>query len=215
MKAVVAGGTGLIGSFLIDWLKRDDEIEAVTAITRREESHEGKVFWKKADLGNIEELKTAFRDADLCFCCLGTTMKNAGSKAAFRKVDYEYVLNLAQAAKAEDCESFSVVSAIGSDAKSSFFYNQVKGEMEQGLEKIGFERLHIFQPSILLGPRTEKRLGEKLGIIGMKAISPILLGGMSKYKPIQASKVAQAMLHYAKSPEMGIRRYSYDEIMAV
>lgn len=215
MKAVVAGGTGLIGSFLIDWLKRDDEIEAVSAITRRKESKEGKISWQNADLGNPGELEAACRDADLCFCCLGTTMKNAGSKAAFREVDYEYVLNLAQAAKAEGCESFSVVSAMGSDAGSSFFYNRVKGEMERDLEKVGFRSLHIFQPSILVGPRTEKRLGEKLGIIGMKTISPLLIGGMRKYKPIQASQVAKAMWHYAKSPESGIRRFRYDEINSV
>lgn len=214
MKAVVAGGTGLIGSFLIDLLKKDERIASVTAITRHEEKKEGKVSREIVDLGSTDELRKACSDADLCFCCLGTTMKNAGSKAAFRKVDYEYVLNLARAAKAEGCESFSVVSAIGSDADSSFFYNQVKGRMERDLEKIGFQSLHIFQPAILLGPRTEKRPGEKLAIIGMMTLSPLLFGGMRKYKPIHASKIAKAMITYAQAGKTGVNRYAYDEIVS-
>jgi uncharacterized protein YbjT (DUF2867 family) len=212
MKAVIAGATGLIGTFLVDRMKTDKDVVTVTALTRREREQEGKVAWTKVDFDKSVELENACASADHAFCCLGTTMKTAGSKEAFRKVDHDYVITFAKAAKSRGIERFSVVSAIGSDAESSVFYNKVKGQMENDLEKIGFESLHVFHPSLLLGPREENRLGEKIGTVGMKLVSPLMMGSLTKYKPIHVKTVAGAMLRLAKSPEKGVQHYEYDEM---
>lgn len=212
MKAVIAGATGLIGTFLVDQMKTDKDVLTVTALTRRGGEQVGKVAWTKVDFDKSADLENACAEADHAFCCLGTTMKTAGSKEAFRKVDHDYVIAFAKAAKSKSIDSFSVVSAIGSDADSSIFYNKVKGEMERDLEKIGFESLHIFRPSILIGPREESRLGEKIGVVGMKLASPFMLGSLSKYKPIHVKTVAKAMLKLAKSPQKGVHHFEYDEM---
>ena len=215
MNAVIAGATGLIGSFLVDQMKTDKDVMTVTALTRRSGEQVGKVAWTKVDFDQSADLEKACGGADSAFCCLGTTMKNAGSKEAFRKVDHDYVIAFAKAAKSQGIETFSVVSAIGSDPDSSIFYNQVKGEMERDLKKIGFEILNIFQPSILLGTREEGRLGEKIGTVAMKVASPLMIGSLSKYKPIHVKTVAGAMLKLAKSPEKGVRHLEYEEMKTI
>ncbi|MGB6035027.1 MAG: oxidoreductase [Cryomorphaceae bacterium] len=212
MKAVIAGATGLIGTFLVDQMKTDKDVMTVTALTRRGGEQVGKVAWTKVDFDKAADLENACTEADHAFCCLGTTMKTAGSKEAFRKVDHDYVIAFAKAAKSQGIESFSVVSAIGSDADSSVFYNKVKGEVERDLEKVGFESLHIFHPSLLLGPREESRLGEKIGTVGMKLVSPLMMGSLTKYKPIHVKTVASAMLHLAKAPQKGVHHLEYDEM---
>ncbi len=212
MKAVIAGATGLIGTFLVDRMKTDKDVMTVTALTRRDGEQVGKVAWTKVDFDKSADLEKACAEADHAFCCLGTTMKTAGSKEAFRKVDHDYVIAFAKAAKSQGIESFSVVSAIGSDANSSVFYNKVKGEMERDLENIGFESLHIFHPSLLLGPREESRLGEKIGTVGMKLVSPLMMGSLTKYKPIHVKTVANAMLRLAKAPQKGVHHFEYDEM---
>jgi len=212
MKAVIAGATGLIGTFLVDQMKTDKDVMTVAALTRKSGEQVGKVAWTKVDFDKPADLEDACAQADSAFCCLGTTMKTAGSKEAFRKVDHDYVMAFAKAAKSQGIESFSVVSAIGSDAGSSVFYNKVKGEMERDLKNIGFKSLHIFHPSLLLGPREESRLGEKIGTVGMKLASPLMLGSLSKYKPIHVKTVAGAMLKLAKSPEKGVHHFEYDDM---
>jgi len=212
MKAVIAGATGLIGTFLVDLMKSDKDVVTITALTRREREQEGKVDWTKVNFDKSVELENACASANHAFCCLGTTMKTAGSKEAFRKVDHDYVIAFAKAAKSHGIERFSVVSAIGSNPESSVFYNKVKGQMEGDLEKIGFESLHVFHPSVLLGPREENRLGEKIGTVGMKLISPLMIGPLTKYKPIHVQTVAGAMLKKAKSPAKGVRHYKYGEM---
>jgi uncharacterized protein YbjT (DUF2867 family) len=213
MNAVVAGSTGLIGSYLIELLESDEAFDRVVALSRREKASTETIQWVQADFKDQNALEQACKDADHAFCCLGTTMKKAKSKDAFREVDFTFVVNFARAAKDAGCGSFSVVSAIGSDASSGIFYNRVKGEMELNIEKIGFERLQIFQPSILMGPRREKRFGEKLGIIGMRIASPILLGSLKKFKPIHAKAVAEAMVELAKEGERGTFRYTYADMI--
>ncbi|MCZ4408735.1 oxidoreductase [Cryomorphaceae bacterium 1068] len=212
MKAVIAGATGLIGTFLVDRMKTDKDVMTVTALTRRDGEQVGKVAWTKVDFDNLDDLKNACDGASHAFCCLGTTINTAGSKEAFRKVDHDYVIDFAKAAKSQGIERFSVVSAIGSSADSSVFYNKVKGEMERDLENIGFASLHVFHPSLLLGPRKEDRLGEKIGTVGMKLVSPLMMGSLTKYKPIHVKTVAGAMLRLAKSPEKGVQHYEYDEM---
>lgn len=198
MRAVVAGATGLIGGFLITELENDAAFDAVVALTRRPKQNSAKINWKVVDFDSKSELENATEGADVVFCCLGTTMKQAGSKEAFYKVDFQYVVDLAKAAHKNNVRQFSVISATGADSESKIFYNQVKGEMETAIRKLGFAELIIFHPSLLLGPRKDSRFGERVGIVLGKLFSPLLFGSLKKYHPIHVSKIAKAMVAEAK-----------------
>ena len=198
MKVVVAGGTGLTGGFLIHELENDSSFESIVAITRKARKSSDKTTWKTIDFEDSRTLEEITKDVDVVFCCLGTTIKKAGSKDQFRKVDYEYVVNLAKAARSNNVRQFSLMSAVGADAKSKAFYNRVKGEVEEAVRGLGFDELILFQPSLLLGPREESRLGEKIGTIFGKLFSPLLFGAAVKYHPIHVSKIAKAMVSEAK-----------------
>jgi len=198
MKVIVAGGTGLTGGFLINELENDSSFESVIALTRKERKSSDKTTWKVIDFEDTKALEEITKGVDVVFCCLGTTIKKAGSQDAFYKVDFEYVVNLAKAARLNNVRQFSLMSAVGADAKSKVFYNRVKGEVEEAVRSLGFDELILFQPSLLLGPRKDTRLGEKTGTILGKLFSPLLFGSMSKYHPIHVSKIAKAMVSEAK-----------------
>ncbi len=193
MIAAIAGYSGLIGKALLEELKADQTISEIRTIGRSEPVKHAKVRYFKSDFEHIPALQTLLADCEVVFCCLGTTIKTAGSKEAFRKVDYTYVVNLAEAAAAAGAVQFAVVSAIGADPKSGIFYTKVKGEMEEAVLKSGITDIYLFQPSTLLGDREEFRLGEKIGSAVMRAVSPIMVGRFEKYKPIYADAVATAM----------------------
>jgi uncharacterized protein YbjT (DUF2867 family) len=153
--------------------------------------------------------------ADTVFCCLGTTIKKAGSQEAFKKVDYDYPLALAKTMRNKGAAHFLIVTALGSDAQSMFFYNRVKGELEEALIGLQFPSLSIFQPSLLLGERKEQRLGEDFAKFFMPLITPLLAGSLRKYRAIQAADVAKAMLKIAMQPASGLCRYPSDEIQEI
>jgi len=146
------------------------------------------------------------------FCCLGTTIKTAGSQEAFLKVDYTYVIESARIAKSQGTPAFSVVSAMGANSKSGIFYNRVKGDMEEALQKIGFSSLLIFRPSLLIGERKEVRTGEVIGAAISNLFSFLFVSGLKKYKPIQGSLVAKSMLDHAKSRKTGFLIIESDEM---
>lgn len=214
-KAVVAGGTGLIGQFLLDQLEADPKFETVTAFARKKPNdNRSKVHWIAADFDDSQALLQAIKGADAVFCCLGTTIKKAGSQEAFRKVDHDYVLNLAKATKAAGCEKFLVVSAIGSDPKSRIFYSRVKGEMESAIRGLAIPDTAVFQPSMLEGPREENRPGERIGIVLGKITAPLMIGGLKKYRIIHVRDVAKAMVRESKAENSGFRILTYSEMMA-
>jgi len=148
------------------------------------------------------------------FCCLGTTIKKAGSKPAFYKVDFTYPLELAKLAKEDlQFEQFHIVTATGADAKSSFFYNQVKGQLEDALKQLGLKGLHIYQPTLLLGKRNEFRMGEKVAMLLLKGVSfPFYGKGGKTFFAIDAAKVATAMLLAARKNLSGQHLYSADDM---
>jgi len=197
--ALIAGSTGLVGSHLLSLLLDSDQYNRVIALVR-----------KPLDISHtrleqvVYEYDRPFGDkirADDVYCCLGTTIGKAGSKAAFRKVDYEYPLQIAQLAYANGTKRFSIVTAIGSSEKSFFFYNKVKGEVENELKKIPFEGLYIFRPSMLLGNRSEYRFGEEAGKVVMKLFDFLM---PPNTKAIHASKVAQAMISTTLEGQPGV-----------
>lgn len=213
MKAVVAGATGLTGEFLINELENDSSFDSVVALTRKDRKNTDKTTWKVIDFEDSKALLEITKGVDVVFCCLGTTIKKAGSQDAFYKVDFEYVVNLAKAARSNNVRQFSVMSAMGADSKSKIFYSRVKGEVEEALRELGFNELILFQPSLLLGPRAERRIGESLGIFFSKLFSSLLFGKMKNYHPIHVSHIAQAMIAEAKVVQNRNRVLVYRDIM--
>ncbi|MGE0588494.1 MAG: oxidoreductase [Cyclobacteriaceae bacterium] len=198
--ALVAGGTGLIGNLLIKILKEDSLYSRVKCLTRRPLGiQDQKIEEIRTDGDNLADLGDRLK-ADDVFCCLGTTIKKAGTKEAFRKVDFDYPLLLAKAARQRGASQYLLVSALGADPDSSVFYNRVKGEVEREVSKVDFPAFHIFRPSLLLGERDEKRVGEDIGKAFSKWFGFLI---PKKYKAIDAIRVARAMIHMAKQGRNG------------
>lgn len=211
-KALVLGSTGLIGHYCVQHLLEQMDYEEVYALVRKPSglSHP-----------NLREIQVNFRDisswqthlqVDDVYCCLGTTIRTAGSQDAFRYVDYELPLLAARIALEAGVEQYLVVSSLGADSHSSNFYLRVKGELEDSLHELPFRALHVFRPSMLLGPRKEFRLGEKVGKIVMLLFRPLMQGPLKPYRAIHARKVAHAMVRMALAGKQGQFVYISDEI---
>lgn len=192
--ALIAGATGLIGRELIQKLADSDHYRLIYSLTRKKSGivHE-KIRELVIDFDTISQLKFD-EPIDHVYCTLGTTMKQAGSRRNFRKVDYEYVVALANAGKKAGASKFLVISAMGANSKSSIFYNQVKGMTEEALKNIGYTELVILRPSLLLGERSDIRSGEKLSGFILKALNFLI---PDNYKAIPAERVATSMLKMA------------------
>ena len=190
--ALLAGSTGLIGSQLLSLLLQDGKYQKIKVLSRKplEEQHPS-VENIVLDFDRLEDRSSELVCDDI-FCCLGTTMKQAGSKEAFRKVDYHYPAQLATITKQLGATQYLLVSALGADKKSSVFYNRVKGEVEEVIEATGFRSFHIFRPSLLMGPRSEKRTGEDAAKWFFRYFGFLV---PKKYSAIDSLKVAKAMLH--------------------
>ncbi len=216
MRAVVAGASGLTGQVLLRLLLDQPRYDEVITLERRaSKASSAKHQPLQVDFDRLGPLPSC----DDAYCCLGTTSKKAGSKEAFRKVDFDYVLDFATAARAAGAKQFLVVSALGADANSSVFYSRVKGEMEIAVSKIGFDAVHIFRPSFLVGAtnqtRAESRPIEGLSIAAFTALSPLLVGRARKYRPISVNAVSRAMLVAASSPSHGVKIYESDAMQSL
>lgn len=139
-------------------------------------------------------------------------MRSAGSKEAFHKVDFTYVVQTAAFASRNGVQQFLVVSSLGANPASRSFYLRVKGEMEDALRKLPFSSLHIFRPSLLLGNRREFRVGERVGLIAMRAVSFAMVGNLKRYRAIEARTVAKAMVATAKSGFTGFHIHESEQI---
>jgi uncharacterized protein YbjT (DUF2867 family) len=197
--ALVAGSTGLIGKQLLQLLLESNRYTKVIAITRQDLPVHSKLQQIKTDFDSIGNKSTGLK-ADDVFCCLGTTMAKAGSKEKFYQVDFYYPLLLAKISKAEGAKQYLLVSALGADKKAVVYYNQVKGEIEEAVRDVEFETLHVFRPSLLLGPREEKRVGEDVAKFVYRFFGFLI---PSRYKAIQSVKVARAMLALASQEQKG------------
>jgi uncharacterized protein YbjT (DUF2867 family) len=207
--ALVAGSTGLIGSQLLELLLKSDAYHKVIAISRKKLSitHD-KLINIVCALNQLSDYPNEFR-ADDVFCCLGTTMKVAKSKGAFRAVDFDAPLLLAKITKENGARKFLLISALGAKKDSSIFYNQVKGEAEESIQQIGFDAFHIFRPSLLLGPRKEHRSGEEAAKVFYKIFGWLI---PKKYQAIESIRVAKAMLSFAELGGSGIFIHESNEI---
>lgn len=191
--AIVVGATGLTGASLVKQLCENEEYISVTVLARRKPDFEHpKLDVKIRAFDRLEESDIEF--AHELYCCLGTTIKKAGSKEVFEKVDFEYPLYIASLAKKRGIPHMLVITAMGANENSPFYYNRVKGKLEKELIELNLQRLSIIRPSLLVGNRDEFRFGEKAGEFAMKIMKPFLIGPLKRARAIEASQVAKAMI---------------------
>ncbi|MGK7376770.1 oxidoreductase [Planococcus sp. 1R117A] len=213
--ALLAGASGLVGTELLHILLESPKYEEVKIFVRKRlEIKHPKLEQVLVDYNRLENYEEYFNVNDI-YCCLGTTIKKAGSQEAFRKVDYEYPLKMAELAKKHNAENFLIVSALGADPHSKVFYSRTKGEVEKQLKNLDLYALHIFQPSLLLGDRQEFRLGEKIASFLVPVFSPLLFGKLKKYKPVSARRVAYAMYQVGQTDYSGHFTYPSNRIYEI
>ena len=207
--AIIAGATGLVGKELVYYLSGSPEYSRIHLLVRHltGNTHE-KIIEHLIDFDQLQDFSLEERIDDV-YCTLGTTMKKAGNKDAFRKVDLEYVVTLARRAKELGAHRFLVVSAIGAEPKSMFYYNRIKGKMEKAVRKLGIETTVIVRPSLLLGERKEKRFGEEVSAVFMKILRPFI---PKKYRAVTAEKVAGSMYHMALTAPPGLHILESNDI---
>ena len=211
-SALIVGATGLVGSHLVKQICDHPQYVSVTAIVRNHLPFEHeKLTVHTVNFDAISEADVQF--VDDVFCCLGTTRKKAGSREQFEKVDVEYPLQIAALAKRAGAHHFIVISAMGASETSTAYYNRVKGKLEQQLQVLQFPTLSIVRPSLLVGERSELRLGEKSGEVVLKFLNPLLVGPLKRYRSIKASQVATSMLAIALQPKAAaVSIYLSDEL---
>jgi uncharacterized protein YbjT (DUF2867 family) len=202
-RILLAGGTGLVGRALSDELLRQQPRPVLHQLVRRKPAHaDARANWQVVDFAALPALPAA----DEAYCCLGTTIKQAGSQAAFRAVDFDAVLGFARAALAAGARRFAVVSALGASARSASFYNRVKGEMEAAVSELGFDSVVIARPSLLAGEREALGQPPRAGEQWALRLSAPFAGLIPKsVRPIQARTVARGMLAALGEARPGVR----------
>lgn len=210
---LILGYTGAVGQELLHELIKSDKVNRIVCLGRKQPAIDHhKMMFIAADMTKLTEHLNAFAGISRVYCCLGTTIKQAGSQQGFKRVDYDMVVDAALLAKQAGVSHFSVVSAMGADENSTIFYNRVKGECEKALQQIGFNRLSIFRPSLLTGPRKEFRLGEKIAQITFPLIEWLLLGSLKHYRSISTNTVARAILLNSIKTDEGVEIFRSDDI---
>lgn len=211
----LVGATGLVGHELLFILSHIKEVSQIKAITR---SPLGKVPPRTDNIIlNLEQMSSHAMalSSQVFICCLGTTLKKAGSKEAFKQVDLTYVLEFAKIAEACGAKKLLVISAMGANADSAFFYNQVKGEMEQGLRNLAIPQIEVFRPSLILGKRKEARRSEDLAQKLSPWTNKFLIGPLKKYRAIKAQDIARAMGIAVLNFQPGFYVYDSDKIQEI
>ncbi len=202
---LIAGASGLVGNKLLHLLLMNNFYKKIISVGRKTVELEHEKL--EQIIVNFEALGELKIKADIVFCCLGTTIKKAGSKEAFKKVDFVYPKLLAQYGSQIGVASFHIITAMGASANSRIFYNKVKGEIEEELKAQSFVQLHCYRPSLLLGERKESRLMEGIGQVVMKGLSFLFIGALKNYKAISSDKVASFMLQKSLLKEAGSFTY--------
>lgn len=204
-----------MGGHCLDVLLEADAYTRVVSLGRRKTGKEHQKLEEHLfDFERLDDYSQLFQGDDL-FCCLGTTIKKAGSREAFRRIDFTYVKESARVAATRGVKQFLLVSALGASARSSVFYNRTKGEAEEAVATFPFKGVQIFRPSLLLGERAEFRLGERVAEKGMKLFSFLLVGSLRKYRAIHAHDVAGAMIKVALEEPAGRNVFESDRIAGI
>ncbi len=212
--ALVFGSSGLIGGHLLDQLIKNDNYNKIKLFVRSEIIiNEPKIEIIKTSFNDLDNHKEDIRGDD-CFFCIGTTKQNSPDKNEYQKVELDIPKKIAQIARNNSVISFIFISSIYANPKSSGDYVKFKGLVEEELKKLNFSNLGILRPSFLMGDRKENRVGEKIGILTFRLLSPLLLGPLKKMKPINSEKVAKAMIKIANE-NLGKTIFESDEIVEI
>jgi uncharacterized protein YbjT (DUF2867 family) len=208
--AVVAGGTGLVGTALLQILGGDAGYSRVISLVRREVAAAPGITLRTVDFERLDTVELP--NVDDAFCCLGTTRRAAGSDAAFRRVDLDYVVAFARLAKRSGAQRFMLVSSIGASAASRVLYTRTKGECEEAIRAIGFATVVILRPSFLVGERVEHRAMEAVALRVGTLIAPLLVGPLRRYAPVHATAVARTLVEAAATAPEGVTVIESDGI---
>ena len=210
MKALVLGATGAVGKDLVQQLLADNSFESVDIFVRREvKMASDKLVVHVVDFDHPETWADELQ-GDVLFSCLGTTIKAAGSQEAQWKVDYTYQYEVAKAARANGVKTYVLVSAVGADVKSKFFYSRMKGALDDAVRELGFEGCFILQPPSLVR-KGSNRFGENVGVVVMKGLNAI--GLLRSWTPMPTESVAAAMIRFAQSGRHGIEIVKSQDIL--
>lgn len=215
LTALVAGASGLVGAHLLEQLAAQPDFKRVIAVTRRPLQSDLPRLANR--IVRFEALEESLKGthAEVAFCSIGTTLRTAGSREAFRRVDFDVTLAFARAAREAGAQRFVLVSSVGASREANNFYLRVKGETEEAVSAVGFASLDILQPGLLLGSRSEMRPLELAARVVMPVLNLLLHGPVEKYRAIPASVVAAAMVGAARSGRQGIHRYTGREMREV
>jgi uncharacterized protein YbjT (DUF2867 family) len=212
MEAIIVGATGLIGSSLLEQLLDHPAYTRVIAVVRTEIARQHpKLEQLVVDFERLENHQDHIK-GDVVFCALGTTKSKTPDPELYRKIDYQYPLDIAFIAQQNGASQYHLVSALGANPNSAIFYTKLKGEVERDLKTIPFKAIHIYRPSLLDGERKEHRFAEGTMIGLMRFLNPLLIGGLKKYRSIKIETVASAMLKQSLNASAGIFIYDSDEI---
>jgi len=213
--ALLIGASGLVGGHCLLYLLEETSYTKVTVLVRKPLTvvHD-KLDQHVIDFGELETHGEHLIAEDV-HCCLGTTIKKAGTQEAFRKVDFDYPIKLAALTQHCGANQFLVISSLGADPHSRIFYNRVKGDMEEAIQKMQFMAFHVFRPSLLLGERKEYRTGEKVAAVAMAALKPAMIGPLQKYRAIQARDVGKAMVRVAQMDLQGVNIFESQRIQEI
>lgn len=213
--ALIAGSTGLIGSHLLETLTGSGRYEMVVTIGRRDQANRGSTHRHYVvDFDDLSAWKS-IDHVDCVFCCLGTTIRKAGSREAFERVDRHYPVALAKRALELGARQYSIVTSQGASTRSPFFYSRVKGLVEQDLADAGFYGTYFFRPTLLLGERDERRRGEDAAERVLRAAAPLLRGPLAGLKPVHGRVVASAMAAVAEDAPGGLKAFEAADIRAI
>ncbi|AZQ50669.1 NAD-dependent epimerase/dehydratase family protein [Burkholderia cenocepacia] len=209
MKLLLVGATGLVGRHVLDVALADARVDQVIVLARRPLTPHPKMRALEVDFDHLPDTGDWWH-ADAVICTLGTTMRAAGSQAAFRRVDHDYPLAVARLAHRHGTPTYVLNSALGADAASRIFYNRVKGEVEQALAGVGFDSLTYVRPGLIGGSRDEFRFGERLFAFALSAAAPVL---PAKWRVNPAPRIARALLDAAIDARPGVQVVASDELV--
>jgi uncharacterized protein YbjT (DUF2867 family) len=212
-KAVIIGASGLIGRNLVNQLLLSKDYTEVTSLARKKVPiHSSKLKQIIIDFDHLEDYEDEI-NGNVIFCCLGSTRKKTPDLAEYHKIDHDYTVKMAEIGEKNGVSQFHLVSSIGADENSMNFYLKMKGETERDIKGKKYKSIHIYRPSVLVGPRTESSRMERLTIKIMLLLNPLLVGPLRKYKTIAAKTVAAAMFKQSlKRSEQGVSIYPSDKI---
>jgi uncharacterized protein YbjT (DUF2867 family) len=209
---IIIGASGLIGNEVLKLALENNEIEHITILVRNSlHLNHPKLIEVITDFKNLKDLETKIKCDALIFC-LGTTRKKTPNPQEYKNIDFGLTINIAQLAQKQNVQQIHLISAIGADPKSKIFYNKLKGETEQALIKMDFPQTIIYRPSLLIGKRSEFRLGELIAQKLAPVFDVFLIGSLKKYHSISSNTIAKAVLNRILSEGEKTEIMEYNEI---